>query len=115
MTLPMIVAATLALAVVLAWTRLVRAHRRDPGTPRAWRLAVLLALQPLLAGALYLVLLPPREAVAPTVLTILTEGASATQTPGEWRRAHGISTPDSTPRALHEGRRVGAVPTAPLS
>lgn len=81
MTLPMIVAATLALAVVLAWARLVRAHRRDPGTPRAWRLAVLLALQPLLAGALYLVLLPPREAVAPTVLTILTEGASATQTP----------------------------------
>ncbi|MDH5832561.1 hypothetical protein, partial [Luteimonas kalidii] len=79
MSLPDSVALILALAVLLAWVRLVRAHGRDPRAPRAWRLWALLVLQPMLAAALYLALFPPRETVAPSVLTVLTEGASPAQ------------------------------------
>lgn len=54
----------LAAAVVIAAARLVLQHVRSPraGRARSWRLAVLLALQPLCAGLLYMTLAPPRDA-----------------------------------------------------
>lgn len=77
MTLHALVALLLVLAVAVAMPRLWLAHRADPRRPRARRLAVLLALQPLLAGTLYLGLFPPQRAPDPAGLVVLTEGAVA--------------------------------------
>jgi len=72
-----IVALLLATAVVLAWARLWRAYRAEAGRARGWRLASLLALQPLLAGTLYLALFPPARVVGADTLTVLTERDTA--------------------------------------
>ncbi len=77
-----LVALLLALAVAVAALRLWRAHRADPRRPRAWRLALLLVLQPLLAGALYLALFPPQRPLDPATLVVLTEGATSADAAG---------------------------------
>ena len=77
-----LVALLLALAVAVAALRLWRAHRADPRRPRAWRLALLLVLQPLLAGALYLALFPPQRPLDPATLVVLTEGATSADAVG---------------------------------
>lgn len=106
MTLHAFIVLLLALAVVVAMLRLWRAHRADPRHPRRWRLALLLALQPLLAGALYLGLFPPPRALDPASLVVLTEGATAADAgaadvvvalpeasdPGEAERAPDLAT-----------------------
>src|SRR5690606_19379963 len=76
---------------------------RDPRRPHAWRLLALLALQPVLAAALYPVLFPPQRAVAPATLVLLTEGASA----ADAARADGIAL------ALPEAQDAGTVPRTP--
>lgn len=81
MTIAQSVALLLALAVPIAWTRLLLAYRRAAHRPHAWRLLLLLVLQPLLAGALFLVLFPPSHPVAAGVLTVLTEGATRADAP----------------------------------
>ncbi|MFZ7095629.1 carboxypeptidase regulatory-like domain-containing protein [Luteimonas dalianensis] len=68
-------ALVLALAVLVAWVRLLFWQRRVPG-PR-WKLPVLLLLQPLCAGLLYLTFMPPRLAVEAGTMTVLTAGADA--------------------------------------
>ena len=103
MSLQQWVMAVLVFAVLAGGVRLLRAHRRDPRSPRAWRLAALLALQPLLAAALYLVAFPPQRAVAPATLTVLAEGASA----ADAARADGIVL------ALPEAADAGSVPRTP--
>jgi len=79
LALPWLLAALAALAM---WRAFVRA--RAEAWPR-WRTAVVLALQPLLAGLLGLALLPPARPAAPESLVLLTAGAVAPQTlaPGE--------------------------------
>lgn len=75
MTPDVALALVLALAVLVAWARLLLWHRRAPG-PR-WRLPVLLLMQPLCAGLLYLTFMPPRLAVETGTMTVLTAGADA--------------------------------------
>lgn len=73
MTPERIVAALLALAVALAWARLLLGRR-----VRGVRLAMLLAAQPVLAGLLYLALFPPPvRGAGAAVLTVATSGAGA--------------------------------------
>lgn len=68
-------ALVLVLAMLVAWARLLLWQRRAPG-PR-WRLPVLLLMQPLCAGLLYLTFMPPRLAVEAGTMTVLTAGADA--------------------------------------
>ncbi|HRO28093.1 MAG TPA: hypothetical protein PLD19_11760, partial [Luteimonas sp.] len=84
MTPERIVAVLLAAAVVAACLRLLLAHRRDRSGARRWRpwrQVLLLALQPLLAAALYLTLYPPAHPVAAGALTVLTAGATPADAP----------------------------------
>ncbi|WP_202842904.1 carboxypeptidase regulatory-like domain-containing protein [Luteimonas saliphila] len=110
MTMAQAVALLLALAVLVAWVRLPRAHRRDPRTPRPWRLCLLLALQPLLAAALYLVLFPPRHPVAPATLAVLTEGATLAETGPAAVRGVLLALPEA--RDAGEALRVPDLATA---
>ncbi|MCF7221196.1 carboxypeptidase regulatory-like domain-containing protein [Marilutibacter chinensis] len=71
--------ALLALAVVIAWARLLSRQWRGPARSHGWRLALLLALQPLCALLLYRTLVPPPVAVRSGTLTVLTAGASRVQ------------------------------------
>ena len=100
-----LVAGLLALAVVTAWVRLLLAHRRDVRQPRAWRLALLLLLQPLLAIALYGMLFPPRHSLAPGAMTLLTEGATPADVPEAAR--------ESVLLALPEAQVADGVPRVP--
>ncbi|PPU10729.1 hypothetical protein [Xanthomonas arboricola] len=75
LALPWLVGSALLLLVMLSWFRLLRAHARQP---RA-RLWLLLAAQPLLAGLLYPVLLPPPRAGSASELHVATAGTPADQ------------------------------------
>ncbi|WP_425598410.1 carboxypeptidase regulatory-like domain-containing protein [Xanthomonas arboricola] len=75
LALPWLVGSALLLLVMLSWFRLLRAHARQP---RA-RLWLLLAAQPLLAGLLYPVLLPPPRAGSTSELHVATAGTPADQ------------------------------------
>ncbi|WP_425519445.1 carboxypeptidase regulatory-like domain-containing protein [Xanthomonas arboricola] len=75
LALPWLVGSALLLLVMLSWFRLLRAHTRQP---RA-RLWLLLAAQPLLAGLLYPVLLPPPRAGSASELHVATAGTQADQ------------------------------------
>lgn len=84
MTPERIVAIGLALAVLFGWIRLGLWQRRagDNGAAR-WRLALLWALQPLVAGALFLTLFPPGVIVRDDLLVVATGGTPAlTTAPG---------------------------------
>lgn len=75
MTPDRLVAILLAIAVVAAWLRLWSWQRRASSRSPWWRVAALAALQPALAGALYLTLFAPSQPVAAGTLVIATEGA----------------------------------------
>ena len=78
MTIAQGVAAILALAVVLGWARLLLWQRRAPLSSRAgrWRLAALLAMQPVAGVLLYCTVFPPAVAGKTTgALVIATSGA----------------------------------------
>ena len=105
MTPQVLVAGLLALAVVAACVRLLPAHRRDARQPRAWRLVVLLLLQPLLAVALYGMLVPPPRPLAAGAMTVLTEGAAPTDVPEAAR--------DGVLLALPEAPAAAGVPRVP--
>ncbi|WP_425609656.1 carboxypeptidase regulatory-like domain-containing protein [Xanthomonas arboricola] len=75
LALPWLVGSALLLLVMLSWFRLLRAHARQP---RA-RLWLLLAAQPLLAGLLYPVLLPPPRTGSTSELHVATAGTQADQ------------------------------------
>jgi hypothetical protein len=65
-------------AVLLAWTRLLLWQRRarEGLKSRGWRLALLIALQPICAGLLYLTLMPPAvRSGGAGELVVLTRGA----------------------------------------
>lgn len=70
-------AGILALAVMLAWLRLLSRWRQAPG--RGWRLALLLCLQPASAVLLYLALVPPPLPTQAGIMTVLTAGATRAQ------------------------------------
>ncbi|WP_425512752.1 carboxypeptidase regulatory-like domain-containing protein [Xanthomonas arboricola] len=77
LALPWLVGSALLLLVMLSWFRLLRAHARQPRA-RA-RLWLLLAAQPLLAGLLYPVLLPPPRTGSASELHVATAGTQADQ------------------------------------
>lgn len=103
MTLKVILAAILTLAVLVAWGRLIL-WRRAP----AWRLAVLLALQPVCAGLLFFCLYPPGQPVASGTLLVATAGAprNAAAEAG----AHLVVLPEGP--AIHEAERTPDLGTA---
>ena len=74
---PMLLAGLLALAVVMAAVRLALWQWRAPPAERAqpWRLALILALQPVVAGLLYLALVPPRLPGTAGTLVVATADA----------------------------------------
>ncbi|WP_426162924.1 carboxypeptidase regulatory-like domain-containing protein [Sandarakinorhabdus sp. DWP1-3-1] len=74
---PLLLAGLLALAVVLAWVRLALWQARAAAAERApaWRLVLLVALQPLAAALLYLTLQPPRLPGSAGTLVIATADA----------------------------------------
>ncbi len=78
MTIAQGVAVILTLAVVLGWARILLWQRRAPASSpaRRWRLAALLALQPVAALLLYCTLFPPAGAGKEAgTLVIATSGA----------------------------------------
>lgn len=79
MTPKMILAVILTAAVAAAWIRLVLWRRAAPKGSQGtvWRFALLLALQPVCAGLLYLGLFPPGVKTATGELVVATAGAPA--------------------------------------
>ncbi|GAA0670318.1 hypothetical protein FHT00_000592 [Sphingomonas insulae] len=75
MTPDRLVAMLLVIAVVAAWCRLWLWQRGAPVRSPSWRVAALAALQPVLAGALYLTLFAPSRQITADTLVIATEGA----------------------------------------
>ncbi len=77
----LLLAGVLALAVLLAWARLLWWQRSAPATTRArgWRLAMLLALQPLCAALLYFTLLPPPMPTEAATLVVATAQTTPAQ------------------------------------
>ena len=77
--LPLILALVLTLAVLLAWTRLLLWQRAAPieARSRTWRIAALMALQPLCAVLLYFTLLPPTLPGEAGTMVVATAGATA--------------------------------------
>ncbi|MBW8809147.1 MAG: carboxypeptidase regulatory-like domain-containing protein [Lysobacter sp.] len=76
--LPILIAAVLALAVLIAMASLILRQRRSdrPTRSRRWRLALLLAAQPILAVLLYLSLLPPPLRTQAGTMVVATAGAA---------------------------------------
>lgn len=95
MTPSLLVQALLAIAVGAAWLRLLVAHRRASGHARAWRLLVLLSLQPALAVVLYLTLFPPERPLAAWTLTVLTEGAGRSDLPPPAEGGRVVALPEA--------------------
>lgn len=79
MTASTLLVILLAVAVLLGWVRLLLWQRAAPveARSRGWRLAVLLALQPVVAGLLYLTLVPPPIAGGGGRLVVATAGTPA--------------------------------------
>lgn len=77
-TVPVLLAAVLGLGALLAMASLILRQRRaaPAARSRGWRLALLLAAQPLLAGLLYLALLPPPLRLQAGTMVVATEGAA---------------------------------------
>jgi hypothetical protein len=77
MTPAQILIALLAVGVVAAGVRLIRWQARAPADARAplWRLALLLAAQPVCAVLLYFTLMPPPVDTPAGTLVVLTRGA----------------------------------------
>ncbi len=97
MTIEQGVAVILALAVVLGWARLLLWQRRTPASSRArrWRLAALLALQPVAALLLYCTLFPPAgSGKAAGTLVVATSGAPRLVTTGPNERL--IALPEAS-------------------
>ncbi|WP_294235581.1 carboxypeptidase regulatory-like domain-containing protein [uncultured Sphingomonas sp.] len=91
---PLLFPALLTLAVLLAWARLILRQWRVPHVERSrgWRIALLVVAQPLLAGLLYLTLVPPPIGTSrPDSLTVLTRGGSAVGGPA-------VALPEASPR-----------------
>jgi hypothetical protein len=75
MTPDRIVAALPVVAVVMAWLRLMLWQRRSPRPGPLWRMVALAALQPMMAGTLYLTLFAPSRARTADTVVVATEGA----------------------------------------
>lgn len=78
MSLRLALIAVLALSVLLPWVRLIRWHLGSPAEtrPPAWRVALLIAAQPLAAALLYLTLMPPPIRTSAGTLVVATRGAA---------------------------------------
>lgn len=98
----------LASAVAVAWIRLLLRQRRMPG-PRV-RLVLLMALQPLCAGLLYLTLLPPTLSTEPGTMTVLTAGATRDLVSAQASGEILVAMPESPP--LPDAGRMPDLATA---
>lgn len=79
MTPSVLLAILLALAALLGAVRLLAWQRHAAPPARGWRLAVLLAAQPVYALLLYFALMPPASPGRGGTMTVLTAGAQAPQ------------------------------------
>lgn len=109
-TAPVALAAVLAVGVAIAMASLILRQRRAAPDVRSrgWRVGVLLAAQPLLAGLLYLTLLPPPLRIQAGTMVVATEGAAspASEVAGE---VH-VGLPEALPSIERE--RVPDLATA---
>lgn len=110
MNLPLWLAVLLALAVVLAWVRLLRWQRSAPiaSRSRSWRMAALWLLQPLCAALLYFTLLPPTLPTEAGTLVVAT--ASSTRIGIQVAGDRLIALPEAP--ALPNAERVPDLATA---
>ena len=110
MNLPLWLAVLLALAVVLAWVRLLLWQRSAPisARSRGWRLAALWLLQPLCATLLYFTLLPPTLPSEAGTLAVATAGATRAGTQAAGDRL--VALPEAP--ALPNAARVPDLATA---
>ena len=101
-----LLACLLGLAVVLACTRLIWWQRKTPAESRSrrWRLAVLLALQPICATLLYFTLLPPTLPTEAGTLVVATAQSTSTQL---------VQQPGDSLVALPEAPALAGVDRAP--
>ncbi|WP_196778819.1 carboxypeptidase regulatory-like domain-containing protein [Lysobacter silvisoli] len=104
----LVLAALLMLAAALALVGVVWRQRRAAAEQRSrpWRLALLLAAQPLCAALLYLTLLPPAVPVAADALSVATAGTGGFGSD----TAHRIVLPEA-PASL-DGERLPDLATA---
>lgn len=96
-SLPLLLAALLASAVVLAWVRLALRRRRAQADARGSRLrfVLLCTLQPVCALLLYLALLPPRQAATPGTLVVMTAQADRAALPAALQEQPRIALPEA--------------------
>lgn len=101
-----LLACLFGLAVVLACTRLLWWQRKAPTESRArgWRMALLLALQPICAALLYFTLLPPTAPTEAGTLVVATAQVTSTQR---------VQQPGDSLVALPEAPPLAGVDRAP--
>ncbi|PZU54811.1 MAG: hypothetical protein DI554_18650, partial [Sphingobium sp.] len=94
MNIQLMTALLLGAAVLVGWGRLLLWQRSagDLGA-RAWRLATLLLLQPVVALLLYFGLFPPALPVAGGTLTVATQGSARFASAG--KGAHLVALPEA--------------------
>ncbi|MEZ0472012.1 carboxypeptidase regulatory-like domain-containing protein [Luteimonas salinilitoris] len=100
-----LLAGLLILAVALGWARLLWRQWRAPAGARSrtWRLALLLALQPLCALLLYRTLVPPTLPTRAGEMTVLTAGATRAQLDASAQGEVLVALPEA-PRLRDAGR-----------
>ncbi|WP_062354624.1 hypothetical protein [Pseudoxanthomonas mexicana] len=96
-SLPLLLAALLALAVLMAWVRLALWRRSAPRDRRgsAARFALLCLLQPAAALLLYFTLLPPRQAATAGTLVVMTAHADRVALPAALQGQPRVALPEA--------------------
>jgi len=113
--LPLILPVVLALAVLLAWVRLLSWQRAAPVAQRSrlWRIATLVALQPLCAALLYLTLLPPTLPGEAGTMVVATAGATAAKARGVGAADRIVALPEAGDATdIADAQRVPDLATA---
>ena len=96
-SLPLLLAVLLALAVAMAWLRLVLWRRSAPHDRRgsAARVVLLCVLQPLVALLLYLTLFPPRQLATTGTLVVMTAAAELVALPEDLQGQPRVALPEA--------------------
>lgn len=111
-TLPLLLAGLLALTVVVAWVRLALWRGRAPQDRRGSpvRFALLCLLQPVVAGLLYVTLLPPRQVATTGTLVVMTANADRVALPSGLQGQPRVALPEA--HATGDAERVPDLGTA---
>lgn len=111
-SLPLLLAVLLALAVAMAWLRLVLWRQSAPQDRRSssTRFALLCLLQPMIALLLYFTLLPPRQSATTGTLVVMTAQADRVALPATLQGQPRVALPEA-PAGL-DAERVPDLGTA---